>query len=417
MIAEDCADSTLGRSIHVTIASRIFEPEPSAASFRLGVLAQTLSELGHDVSVITVNPPKGLAGCADDDARTYRVERAPVFRDQAGYVRGYLPYLSFDAPLFFRLLFRRRADVIVAEPPPTTGFFVRLVSTLRRVPYVYYAADIWADGAAQTGAPKWIMRVVRSIERFAMRGARTVLSVSDSLTSRLAEIGVVDNVLTVGNGIDPRPFCSGAEPDEAYKRVSPPEFVYAGTASEWHGSTVFVEALPIVRTQLPGARIRFIGGGSEFEKIKALASRLDVSDAVTTEPFLPPTELAPILRGSTAALASIVPGNGNESTFPTKLYASTLCGTPAVFAGVGPAVKFLQVEVGGAPLGLPVGLEASEVAQAMLSIATQCRDLEQRKHMVRWGLDNVALSSVAERIARELEEIGGVEREYPGAYS
>lgn len=393
--------------MRVTIASRIFDPEPSAASFRLGALASALSEEGHDVAVLTVKLPQSYFGHDHDRQQRYPIRRFPVLRDRSGYVRGYLPYLSFDVPLFFRILFGRKADVIVAEPPPTTGFFVRLAAAIRRTPYIYYAADIWADGAAQTGAPSWILRAVSKVERFALRGARTVLSVSDSLTDRLAELGVVDNVLTVGNGVDWRPFYSGAESDEQYKRVEPREFVYAGTASEWHGSTVFVEALPIVRAEVPDVKIRFIGGGSEFEAVESLAAQLGVSDAVTTEPFLPPAQLAPILRGATAALASILPGNGNEFTFPTKLYASTLCGTPAIFAGVGPAVEFLQTELEGVPLGLSVGLDESEVADAMLHLLEQGDDIEHRLRVVQWGLENVSLSSVADRIVTELKQIAG----------
>ena len=391
--------------MRVTIASRIFEPEPSAASFRLGALASALVERGHEVSVLTVRPPKSMSAQVCDDERQYRVKRFPALRDPSGYVRGYLPYLSFDLPLFFRVLFGRRTDVVVAEPPPTTGLFVRLAAAIRRTPYVYYAADIWSDGAAQTGAPAWIVRAVGRVERFAMRGAESVISVSDALTDRLGEIGIKQNVLTVGNGVDWRPFYSGSEPKEAYARNVPVEFVYAGTASEWHGSTIFIEALPTVLTKFPDARIRFIGGGSEFQKAEELANELGVSEAVTFEPFLPPAELAPILRGATAALASILPGNGNEATFPTKLYASTLCGTPAIFAGVGPAVKFLNTELSGEPLGLAVNLDPEAVAKAMISIALQNENIDQRIRVVEWGLAHVSLSSVAERIIVELEGI------------
>lgn len=392
-------------AMRVAIVSRIFNPEPSAASFRLGALAEALVEQGHDAVVLTVRPPKSLLGKDQDGQQRYRVRRFPVLRDRAGYVRGYVQYLSFDVPLFFRVLFGRRVHAIVAEPPPTTGFFVRLAAAIRRTPYIYYAADIWADGASQTGAPAWIVRVVKTIERFAMRGAKTVLSVSDSLTDRLADLGIVRNVLTVGNGVDTKPFYSGSETDEHYRRVSPREFVYAGTASEWHGSTVFVEALPAVLAEAPDAKIRFIGGGSEFEQVESLAAELGVSDAVTLEPFLPPAELAPILRGATAALASIRPGSGNEFTFPTKLYASTLCGAPAIFAGVGPAVEFLSTELEGDPLGLSVQIDAAEVADAMLRMLGQGDDVEHRRRVVAWGLEHVSLSAVADQIVSELERI------------
>ncbi len=153
--------------MRVIIASRIFDPEPSAATFRLRALAEAFTAAGHEVTVLTVRPPKRLAEDAKDSARSYDVRRAPVLRDRADYVRGYLPYISFDVPLFFRLLFGRNADLIVVEPPPTTGFFVRLAAALRRTPYAYYAADIWSDASKQTGAPRWVVRVVRNIELFA----------------------------------------------------------------------------------------------------------------------------------------------------------------------------------------------------------------------------------------------------------
>lgn len=394
-------------AIRVTIVSRIFGPEPSAASFRLGALASALEERGHDVVVLTVRSPNGHDARVHDEQQGYRIRRFPVLRDRVGYVRGYLPYLSFDVPLFFRVLFGRRAQAIVVEPPPTTGFVVRLAAAIRRIPYLYYAADIWSDGATQTGAPSWVVRVVRAVELFAMRGAYTVLSVSESLTTRLAELGVERGVLTVGNGVDTRPFCTGEEALGQYRRTLPREFVYAGTASEWHGATVFVEALPRVLAKAPDARIRFIGSGSEMKAIETRAVELGVSGAITVEPILPPAQLAPILRGATAALASIRPGPGNEFTFPTKLYASMLCGTPSIFAGVGPAAEFLRTEIEGTPLGLAVELDPVAVADAMITIAESNDHADHRMRVVAWAVEHVSLSAVADRIVADVEQIAG----------
>lgn len=88
--------------MRVTIASRIFAPEPAAASFRLAALAAALADAGHDVTVLTSRLPRGMVEAAPDARLTIR--RAPVLRDRTGAVRGYVPYLSFDIPLFFRLL-------------------------------------------------------------------------------------------------------------------------------------------------------------------------------------------------------------------------------------------------------------------------------------------------------------------------
>ena len=147
----------------VTLATRTFTPEPTAAALRLGALARALAAGGDRVRVLTSRLAPTVArdarenGQAGDDGGRNRglveVRRAPVLRDPTGAVRGYLSYLSFDVPLVSRLLTTPRPDVVVCEPPPTTGVAVRLACAARRVPYVYYCADIVSDAAALAGVP------------------------------------------------------------------------------------------------------------------------------------------------------------------------------------------------------------------------------------------------------------------------
>ena len=392
--------------MRIAIASRIFDPEPSAASFRLGALAEACVAAGHATTVLTVRPPRRLSGESADARRPYRVRRFPVLRDRSGYVRGYVQYLSFDVPLLFRIMFGPRRDAIVVEPPPTTGFFVRIAATLRRTPYAYYAADIWSDAASQTGAPGWMVRAVRGIERFALRGAAVVLSVSEGVTGRLAELGIAETVVTVGNGVDAGSFLGGLSEAPAARPVAP-EFVYAGTASEWHGAEVFVRALPAVRDAVPGAVVRFIGGGSERAALEALAAELGVGAAVRFEPAVSAPELAPVLRGATAALASVRPGSGYDFAFPTKLYSAAVCGAPLVYAGIGPAAQFVRTEVDGRPIGVGVPLDAGAVAAAMIEAASapglgDPAGDARREAVSAWAGGAVGLDAVAARAVDEI---------------
>ena len=143
----------------VVIASRLFSPEVAAAAARLRWLARGLVDAGCEVAVLTTRPP-AAAGPADDPAGV-RVSRWPALRDENGIIRGYVQYLSFDLPLFLRLLARRRPELIVCEPPPTTGLVVLAFSRLRRVPYAYFAADVWSEAAASAGAPRWVLGLLR----------------------------------------------------------------------------------------------------------------------------------------------------------------------------------------------------------------------------------------------------------------
>src|SRR5690606_19745606 len=206
---------------------RVYAPESAAAAFRLEQLVRALAGRS-DVDVLTVRapgahiPPAGV-----------RVRRWPVLRDRPGYVRGYPPYLSFDVPLLLRLLVARRPDVVVVEPPPTTGAVVRVAAALRRVPYVWYAADVWSDATTSTGAPTVVQRAVRALESWVLRGAATSLAVSEGVAARVEELGG-RAVVTVGNGVDTAVF----SPDGGTS-AGPRTLVYAGTASEWQGAEVF----------------------------------------------------------------------------------------------------------------------------------------------------------------------------------
>ncbi len=381
--------------MRLTIISRIFSPEPSAASFRLRAIAEAAVRVGHSVDVITSAPPATLAGISDGLSPRVRVRRARVLRDRAGYVRGYLQYLSFDVPLIIRALRPPRPDVVLVEPPPTTGAVMRVVSTVLRRPYVYYAADIWSDAAGLTGASNLVVSVVRMMEKFCLRGARRVLAVSEGVAERLRELGV-ERIETIGNGTDLTDF-SVDGPDMG---VQGPYFVYTGTASEVHGATVFAEAFADVHPQYPDARLFFVGQGTDWPAIAEIAERLPAG-AVTALPRTEPSTVARWLRGARAALASVVPGKGYDFAFPTKMYAALACGTPVVYAGVGPGRDFVR----STGEGTAVDYGVNEVAAAMRGILSDDRPRtpEERHAAARKAHDIADIDAVAERAVRVLE--------------
>ena len=389
--------------MRITITSRIFDPEPSAATYRLRALASGLVEGGHDVTVLTVSP--GAAADANDVARPYSVSRFPVLRDSSGYVRGYLQYLSFDVPLFFRILFGRRADMIITEPPPTTGVFVRLAAALRRTPYAYYAADVWSDAAQQTGASKPVITAVRLMEKFALNGAALVLSVSAGVTERIAELGVRSSVTTVGNGVDAELLSASLTAAPEFTGASRPTFIYAGTASELHGAAVFIEALPAVLRAHPSTKLEFVGGGIEQENLQRLAERLGVAGSVSFEETVTAPELAPRIQAATAALASVRPGEGYDFAFPTKLYTAAVCGAPMVYAGVGPGVEFVASEVCGAAIGTTAAYDPVTVAEAMIAAADAPVLPERRRAVTEWAAREVSLRGVASRAVAAIERV------------
>ena len=360
----------------VVLVSRIFAPEAAAATFRLTALVRALVARGADVRVLTSAAPPGLVA---EDAETPRgraraavprvdIRRAPVLRDASGYVRGYLQYLSFDLPAAVRLLVTPRPDIVVVEPPPTTGAVVRVVTGLRSlvgrpVPYVYYAPDVWSDASASVGAPGVVVAALRAVERFALRGAKGVVAVSPGVAQRVRELGG-DAVRVVPNGIDTTVFRpDGPVPEEA---PDVPFLVYAGTASEWQGAEIFAEAMRDVVVQVPGARLVFLGQGSSWPALRRIARELP-EGAVELRPLVPAEDAAAWQRAAAGALVSVKPGLGYDFAYPTKVLAALACGTPVVYAGPGPAATDLREH----DLGEAVAYDVTQVAGAMVRVLTE----------------------------------------------
>jgi glycosyltransferase involved in cell wall biosynthesis len=345
--------------------------------------------MGARVTVLTVTPARAHRAIASQqpgvDVRTF-----PVLRDSAGYVRGYLNYATFDLPLALRLLFLRRPDVVVSEPPPTTGLVVRSVCWARRIPYVYYAADIWSDAAGAAAAPDSVVRALAVVERLAVRGAVCVLSVGQACTERLGRWRQ-EGIVTIGHGVDTDMY----QERGAVQRLPGPYFLYAGTASEVHGATIFVDALSLVLRQRPDVRLVFIGQGTDFPVLREVAGSLPAG-ALTVLPRIPAYDVAPWLRGAVASLASVRPGVNYDYAVPTKSYSSLACGCPVILAGPSPLAE--AVDENG--LGWAVDYDAEAIGAAMLDALRA--DRRERFDIAAWARTNVSARTVSGRAAKQV---------------
>lgn len=380
----------------LVIASRLYEPEPAAASFRMSALARALSRRGQ-VTVLTTRPPAGAQEVTDP---TVRVRRAPVLRDRSGAIRGYVQYMSFDAPLFFRMLLHR-ADAVVAEAPPTTGLVSLLAARLHRARFVYYPGDVWTDAVSAMGGANWVVAIMRWLESRVVRGADAVLAVSPEVSERLQALGApADRVHEVGNGVDTELFTPDVTPPAAER----PYFVYTGTMSEWQRPEVFVEALAALGPGAEGADLRFFGQGTAEASVRAAADRL-LPGRVHFGGVVSAQESARWIRGAVAALVSIVPGVGYDFARPTKTYAAAAVGTPVLYAGAPAGAEIVSTAGLGAVAEfdpVAIGGRMTELLEAWGSGDSE----RERARRVEWAREHVSLSAVGDRAAAVVADLG-----------
>lgn len=372
------------------IASRIYEPEAGAAAFRLSALARALNDVGYETTILTTRPPTGVRSSG-------RVRRWPVVRDRTGAVRGYVQFASFDIPLFFRLLAVRKPQVVIAEPPPTTGVVCRVVCALRRIPYLYFSADVSSSAARGIGVNRLVVAVLTRVERWVLRGAAGVLAVSAGVRDEVVALGAEGaQVSVVGTGIDVEVFSGSGPAAEA----DYPYLIYAGTMSEVHGASVFVEAFGQVARKHPTARLLMFGQGVELDSLKARAAevapgRIDFRGVVAGE------EIARWIRGAHAGLASVRPGRGYDFAYATKAFVTVSCGTPVIYSGVGPARALVEEN----QLGWAADWVAGDVAHAMDEALDTPPTRQARERLSQWASQNHSLDSVGRRAAAVVDRI------------
>lgn len=385
------------RRPRVTIISRLFRPENGAAAYRLGALADTLRDRGYAVTVLTTRPPAGLT--AEDDG--IDVRRWPVLRDKGGNVRGYIQYLSYDLPLFLRLLFSR-TDLVVIEPPTTTGIVGRVACWLRRWPYVHFSADVFSTAAEGIGVNRLVVRLLRLMERWVLLGSAGIIAVSEGVRVELHSMGVPDDVITVvGVGVDTERF--------AYRPAENAQtLVYGGTMSEIHGAEVFVRAFAQVSSAFPQARLVMIGQGVDGAMLRTLAAEL-APGHVDFLPPQPPEVLSREFSSAAAALASIRPGVGYDFAFATKALAGLSAGARVIYAGVGPVGGLIEEN----DLGWAVGWDVDEVVAAMTqALSTPPTDAERRR-AAAWVREHHSLNAVAATSVGVIEQAWSAR--HPGA--
>ncbi|RCW38502.1 glycosyltransferase involved in cell wall biosynthesis [Halopolyspora algeriensis] len=369
-------------SQRITIVSRLFRPEAGAAAYRLGALADELVAQGYRVRVLTTVPPEG----ARIDDAGLDVRRWPVLRDKGGNVRGYVQYLSYDIPLFFRLLFTK-SDAVVVEPPTTTGVVSRIVCALTRTPYFHYSADVVSTAAEGIGVNRTVVRVLKLLERWVLNGARHTIAVSDGVKKDLLSLGVPeDRITVVGVGIDTTRF-DFAPNDE---QVPAKKLVYGGTMSEIHGAEIFVRAFSKVADKHPDATLLMIGQGVDVPMLKDLAADL----APGQVEFRPPQSaehLSDEFATASAALASVKPGVGYDFAFATKALSSLSAGAPVIYTGVGPMASIIRDN----DLGWTVEWDDTAVSEAMDKALTDHPDTARRVALSRWVEHHHSLQTVA----------------------
>lgn len=400
------------------LITQYFPPEVGAPQVRLSALTRQLSQLGHEVTVVTAMPnyPAGVVHPAYRRRRLFReeVDGIPVIRTWiyaatgSSVIRRLASYLSFCATSLLGSVLAPRPDYILVESPPLfLGGTAFVAGRLRRAPFVMIVSDLWPASARDLGiiTNRHVLSLAERLERFLYRSAYRVAGVTHGICDAIAECVGPAKVMFLPNGVDTDLFRPCRDASSGLLRPGEVGFVFAGTHGYAQGLQVILEAAELVR-ELPEVVFLLVGDGPEKTSLREAARDRGLQNVRFADPR-PASAMPPVFSEARASIVPLLNRPLFRGARPSKIFPSLACGTPVIYSGEGEAADL--IEDGGVGLVVPPERPA-ELAAAVRRL-TADRALAAKMGVAGRQLveRHYGWAAIAERWLAELPRRGQVE--------
>lgn len=225
-------------------------------------LARALAEAGHEVCIISRSERAEEYVHQDGPITVHRIRERKTKHRWADPLMRLLPWSDWQySRRVFETVQALHAQVpfdVVEAPEYKAEAFHLVRSLLLPVVVKLHTPTYLLEALNRT--PRTLREtVVKLMERAAARRAVRVTAPSRELASRVRQAwGLSRRVMRVV----PNPIDLNAVPRQPFPAAGPPTILFVGRFERRKGVDVLLEAMALIRAQLPQARLVLVGGGS-----------------------------------------------------------------------------------------------------------------------------------------------------------
>lgn len=373
----------------ILLLNQVFYPDVVATAQYLSDLAAALSARGHEVTVVSSRWAYEHPETTFPPRETWRgIKIIRVFSTRFGKGAKWRRAADFASFLFFccaHLFFVPRHDVVMAlTTPPLISFLGAWRAKLKKERFCYWVMDFNPDEAIAAGwlradsfAAKWLERM----SRFSLGRADKVIALDRFMLDRITAKQIAADKIAV---IPPWPLDQQVAFDvvgrDAFRTLHglTDKFVimYSGNHSPVHPMDTILKAAEQMRDQ-KDVVFCFVGGGSEFSRIKKIAQQ---NPQMLCLPYQPLDKLSGSLSAADAQV--VVMGNAMLGlVHPCKIYNILMVDAPVIY--VGPEPSHVTEVLAGLTSPLPSisvrhGAEG-ELVNQIHRLRRDCLEKSQRK--------------------------------------
>jgi colanic acid biosynthesis glycosyl transferase WcaI len=322
-----------------------FYPELTGIGKYNGEMMQWLAEQGNTCTVITTYPyypdwkiksphykrsfwfTKEYKAVDAFPNNPIKIYRCPHFvpANPSGLTR-ILSDISFCVSatvMVFVLLFKKKYDYFITVSPPfLTGIYAIVYKKIRGAKFFYHIQDLQIDAAADLQMIKSpvLIKLLFGIEKFIMKHADMISSISEGMIKRIKEKSSKSKVNFFPNWVDTNLFYPLPEKDmlkEAFGFKPADKIVlYSGAIGEKQGLEAIFYAAENLKN-ITDLKFVICGSGPYKKKLEALKTSLQIQN-VTFMPLQPAESLNQFLNMADVHLV-IQKTNASDLVMPSKL--------------------------------------------------------------------------------------------------
>jgi hypothetical protein len=333
--------------MRITFINQTFYPDVVSSGQHLKDLALRMAEAGHEVTVVAsrraYDSPQKLFPKAETwrGIKIHRVSNTG-FGKRSKLTR-IMDFGTFILSCCWQLCWLPRQDVVVAmTSPPIISFIGALFTRIRGGRFCYWVMDLNPDEAIAAG---WLRpnsvatRFLERCSRFSLNTATKIVVLDEFMRDRILAKGVpAEKVAVVAPWSHDSDVCFDEVGRAQFRKAHGLEdkfvIMYAGNHSPCHPLDTMLGAAVILAGR-PDITFCFVGGGSEFGRVKKFAEEHRLANVVCL-PYQPIEKLAGSL--SAADLHVVVMGNPFVGmVHPCKIYNIMRVGAPLLYVGPKPS--------------------------------------------------------------------------------
>ena len=329
----------------ILLLSQVFYPDVVSVAQHLTDLGFDLSTAGHEVTVLCSDrgyDDPTMKFPAKETRNGVTIRRVAVLGlGKESKLRRVVSAASYFLSSFGSLMMMPRQDVVVVTPPPPLlSTMAALFVGLRGGRLLYWNMDLNPDEAIAAGwlrADSFTARILEAALRYSLRKATGVIVLDRFMKERIVAKGLPEDklhVLPVWTH-DGAAYYDPAGRESFRKQLGVSDrfvVMYSGNHSPLHPVDTLLQAALRLRDN-PAIAFVFVGGGSEFARVKAFARDLNLSNVVCA-PYQPLELLAGSL--SAADLQVVLLGDPFVGiVHPCKIYNMLAVGAPFLYIGPG----------------------------------------------------------------------------------